>query len=165
MEIKTGQKAPGFSLPDQDNKNHKLSDYQGRFVLLYFYPKDNTPGCTKEACTMQESLTAFKEIKAQVFGISADSVASHKKFSNKFNLTFPLLSDPDKEVINKYGTWGEKSMFGRTFSGIKRTSFLIDPQGKIVKIYQNVKPAEHAEEVLQDIKTTRDKKQGLSIKE
>ena len=154
MILKLGQPAPDFSLPDQNNRNHKLSDYQGHLVLLYFYPKDDTPGCNKEACSIQENLTNFQKIKVQVLGISADSVASHQKFSQKFHLTFPLLSDPDKKVINQYGTWGEKSVFGRTFLGIKRTSFLIDRQGKIVKIYENVRPAEHAEEVLEYLKKT-----------
>ena len=156
MTLKLGQKAPNFSLPDQNNQIRQLSDYQGRLVLLYFYPKDDTPGCTKEACSMQDNLTTFQKIKAQVLGISADSVKSHQKFSQKFHLTFPLLADPDKKVINQYEVWGEKSIFGRTFFGIKRTSFLIDPQGKILKIYQDVNPTKHAEEVLQDIKAIRD---------
>lgn len=152
MGLKINQKAPDFSLPDQDGKKHKLSDYKGQWVLLYFYPKDDTPGCTKEACAMRDNLPKFGKTKAKVFGISVDSVASHKKFTDKYKLNFTLLADEDKKVVNKYGVWQEKSMYGRKYFGTVRDSFLINPEGKIVKIYNKVKPEQHATEVLADLK-------------
>lgn len=150
--LREQQKAPDFSLPDQDGKKHKLSDYAGQWVLLYFYPKDDTPGCTKEACSMRDNLPKFAKIKAKIFGISVDSVASHKKFAEKYKLPFTLLADEDKNVVEKYGVWQEKSMYGRKYMGTVRDSFLIDPQGKIAKIYNKVKPDQHAQEVLTDLK-------------
>lgn len=152
MELKVNQKAPDFSLPDQDGKQHKLSDYKGQWVLLYFYPKDDTPGCTKEACSMRDNLPRFSKTKAQVFGISVDSVASHKKFVEKYKLNFTLLADEDKKVVEKYGVWQEKSMYGKKYFGTVRDSFLINPEGKIEKIYRKVKPEQHADEVLADLK-------------
>ncbi len=153
MEIKINQKAPDFSLPDQDGNKHKLSDYKGQWVLLYFYPKDDTPGCTTEACILRDNFPAFKKIKTKVFGISVDSVASHKKFETKYKLPFTLLADEDKKIVEKYGVWQEKSMYGKKYMGTVRNSYLINPEGKIVKIYEKVKPAMHAEEVLADIKS------------
>lgn len=153
--LKIGNKAKDFKLLDQDGKEHKLSDYLGNFVLIYFYPKDDTPGCTKEACMLRDDFPNFKKIKAKIFGISADSVKSHKKFVEKYNLPFTLLADEKKEVLEKYGAMKEKSMFGKTFLGIKRMSYLIDKEGKIAKIYENVKPAIHAEEVLKDLKSLK----------
>lgn len=144
-------KAPDFSLPDQDNKTHKLSQYLGKWVLIYFYPKDDTPGCTTEACTLRDNLPHFKTSQAIVLGISKDSPASHKKFADKYGLPFTLLSDEDHKVLEKYGAWGEKSFMGRKFMGIRRISFLINPEGKIAKVYPKVKPADHAKEVLNDI--------------
>lgn len=152
MGLKVNQKAPDFSLPDQDGKKHKLSDHKGQWVLLYFYPKDDTPGCTKEACAIRDNLPKFGKTKAKVFGISVDSVASHKKFVEKYKLNFTLLADEDKKVVNKYGVWQEKSMYGRKYFGTVRDSFLINPEGKIVKIYNKVKPEQHATEVLADLK-------------
>lgn len=152
MELKFNQKAPDFSLPDQTGKIHKLSDYKGKWVLLYFYPKDDTPGCTKEACAMRDNLPKFGKSKAKVFGISVDSVASHKKFAEKYKLNFTLLADEDKKVVEKYGVWQEKSMYGRKYFGTVRDSFLINPDGKIAKIYRKVKPELHAQEVLTDLK-------------
>ncbi len=152
MELKVNQKAPDFSLPDQDGKKHKLSDYTGQWVLVYFYPKDDTTGCTKEACSMRDNLPKFRKSKAKVFGISVDSVASHKKFTDKHKLNFTLLADEDKKVVAKYGVWQEKSMYGRKYMGTVRDSFLINPEGKIAKIYHKVKPEQHATEVLADIK-------------
>lgn len=152
MEIKLNQKAPDFSLPDQDGKKHKLSDYRGQWVLIYFYPKDDTPGCTTEACTLRDNLPKFGKLKAKVFGISVDSIASHKKFADKYKLPFTLLADEDKKVVEKYGVWQEKSMYGRKYMGTVRNSYLINPEGKIVKIYEKVKPADHAQQVLDDIK-------------
>lgn len=151
MEIRVGDKAPGFILPDQGGKSRKLSDYQGSWVLLYFYPRDFTPGCTKEACGIRDNFARFKKAGAQVLGVSTDAVASHKKFAQKHGLPFTLLADQDKKVVRQYGVWQKKKFLGREFFGTRRTSFLIDPAGKIAKIYPNVKPAEHAKQVLQDL--------------
>lgn len=151
MAIKVGAKAPSISLPDQDGKLHKLSDYLGQWILVYFYPRDNTPGCTIEACTIRDTFPKLEKLKAKVFGISTDSVASHKKFAERFKLPFTLLSDEQKVVVEKYGVWAEKSMLGRKYFGILRNSYLIDPQGKIAKIYEKVKPLSHAKEVLADL--------------
>jgi len=153
MTLKPGSKAPAISLPDQDGKTRKLSDYLGKWVLVYFYPKDDTPGCTTEACSLRDNLPKFKKTKAEVFGISTDTVTSHRKFADKYGLPFTLLADPDKAVVQKYGVWGEKKFMGRTYMGTKRTSFLIDPNGKIAKVYENVKPPIHAEQVLTDLNT------------
>lgn len=149
--IKLKTKAPSFSLPDQDGKVHKLSDYLGKWVLLYFYPKDDTSGCTKEACMIRDELPNFKKLKCKILGVSVDSVASHKKFTDKYGLPFTLLSDENKKVVAKYGVWQEKSMYGRKYMGTLRSSFLIDPSGKVAKIYEKVDPSKHAEEVLQDL--------------
>lgn len=151
MNIQLGKPAPDFTLPDQHGSKHKLSDYKGQWVLIYFYPKDDTPGCTTEACTLRDNFPAFKKLKAQVFGISVDSEKSHKKFADKYELPFTLLADEDKKVVEKYGVWQEKSMYGKKYMGTVRNSYLIDPAGKIAKIYEKVKPAVHAEEVLADI--------------
>ena len=151
MKIKVGQIAPDFRLSDQDGKIHRLFDFQGQWVLLYFYPKDNTTGCTKEACAIRDSFPAFNKLKSKVLGISIDSVESHKKFAEKYKLPFTLLADDKKEVVKKYGVWGKKKMMGHEYYGIFRTSFLINPQGKIAKIYENVKPEIHAQEVLDDL--------------
>lgn len=156
MKIKINQKAPNFKLKDQNNKIHELLDYLGKWVLVYFYPKDDTPGCTKEACAIRDNFPNFKKLKIVVLGISTDSVESHKKFSEKYNLPFTLLADYKKEVVKKYGVWGNKKFMGREYEGTLRTSFLINPKGKIVKIYKNVKPEIHAEEVLKDLKAMID---------
>lgn len=153
MEIpKSGSRAPDFTLPDQNGTAHSLGDYQGKWVLLYFYPKDDTPGCTIEACTIRDQFKDFKKIDAIVLGVSTDSVASHKKFAMKYELPFTLLADENKEVVGAYGVFGEKKFMGRTYMGTKRTSFLIDPKGKIAKVYDKVKPEEHAAEVIADLK-------------
>ncbi len=138
-------------LPDQDGVSHKLSDYKGQWVLLYFYPKDDTPGCTMEACAIRDNFPAFGKLQAQVFGVSVDPVAKHKKFADKYKLPFTLLSDEDKLVVNAYGVWGKKKFMGREYMGTNRISFLIDPDGNIAKVYEKVKPKEHAEEVLTDL--------------
>jgi peroxiredoxin Q/BCP len=122
-------------------------------VLLYFYPKDDTPGCTKEACSIRDDFYNFKKLKCKVLAVSADTVKSHKKFEEKYDLPFPILSDTDKKVLNMYNAFGEKSMYGRKYIGILRTSYLIDPAGKIRKIYEKVKPEIHAEEVITDLKS------------
>lgn len=150
MILKTGQKAPDFTLPDQNGDKHKLSDYQGQWVLLYFYPKDDTSGCTTEACALRDNFPKFKK-GAVILGVSIDSVTSHKKFAGKYKLPFTLLADEEKKVVTKYGVWAEKSMYGRKYMGTLRNSYLIDPQGKIAKIYEKVKPAEHAQQVLADL--------------
>lgn len=153
MKLHIGEKAPNFTLQNQTGTMRSLSDYHGKWVLLYFYPKDDTPGCTKEACAIRDSFPDFKKLNTCVFGISKDSEASHKKFVEKYALPFTLLSDTDKKVLTLYGVWGKKKFMGREYMGIRRTSFLIDSAGKIVKIYENVKPNIHAEEVLADLKS------------
>ncbi|MBF8280740.1 MAG: hypothetical protein HW383_513 [Candidatus Magasanikbacteria bacterium] len=150
--LKVGVKAPNFSLPDQSGAVHQLKDYAGRWLLLYFYPKDDTPGCTMEACTIRDIWRDFKKMNAAVLGVSADTVKSHKKFAAKFKLPFPILSDEEKKMIKAYKVWGKKKFMGREYMGIRRTSFLINHKGRVAKIYENVKPAEHAAEVLADIK-------------
>ena len=157
MNLKINQKAPEFSLPDQDNKLHKLSDYRGQWLLLYFYPKDDTPGCTKEACAIRDNFPSFRKLNIKIFGVSVDSIKSHKKFSEKYNLPFTLLADQEKKVVKKYGVWGKKKMMGREYESTHRTSFLIDPGGKIAKIYKNVKPEIHAEEVLENLRELLDR--------
>jgi len=152
-------KAIDFSLPDQNGKVHNLFSYKGRWVLLYFYPKDDTPGCTKEACGFRDSLNDLKKYNVVVLGVSADSVSSHQKFAKKYNLNFPLLSDEKKEVIKSYGAFGKKKFMGKEFEGILRISFLINPEGEIVKKYDKVKPEFHAIEVLQDLKSLLTKDQ------
>jgi len=146
-------KAPDFTLPDQDGVLHTLSAYAGSWVLIYFYPKDDTPGCTKEACQLRDTFPSFEKVNAKVFGVSADTVQSHKRFANKYNLPFTLLADPDKGMIETYGVWQEKKFMGRTYMGIVRSSVLIDPKGDIAKIYPKVIPEKHAEEVLADIRS------------
>jgi thioredoxin-dependent peroxiredoxin len=144
--------APDFTLPDQDGVEHALSEYRGQWVLLYFYPKDDTPGCTKEACSIRDAFPNFTKLNIKVLGVSADSPESHKKFAEKYQLPFTLLSDAHKKVVAHYGVWGEKHFMGREHEGIIRSSFLIDPTGTIEKIYTDVKPENHAEEVLRDLK-------------
>lgn len=144
-------KAHNFSLPDQDGIIHKLSDYKGKWVILYFYPKDDTPGCTKEACSFRDSVEGFKKQNAIVFGVSKDTTASHKKFSNKFSLSFPLLSDPSLETIKAYGAWGKKRFMGREYDGILRNTYLINPHGEIAKTYEKVDPLAHPQEILKDL--------------
>ncbi len=153
MKLPTvGEVAPAFSLPDQDGKTHALKDYKGSWLLLYFYPKDDTPGCTIEACTIRDQLKDFTKIGAKVIGISTDSVRSHKKFADAYELPFTLLADEHKEMVGEYGVFGEKKFMGRTYMGTKRTSFLVEPKGKIAKVYEKVKPLTHAAEVIADLK-------------
>lgn len=147
-----GKKAPDFKLLDDEGRERSLSEFKGQTVLLYFYPKDMTPGCTVEACTLRDHMNDLKGAGVQVLGVSADSVASHKKFKEKHKLNFPLLADTEKTVVQQYGVWGEKAFMGKKYMGIFRDSFLIDKTGVVVKHYQKVKPAVHAEEVLADVK-------------
>jgi peroxiredoxin Q/BCP len=146
--LKPGSKAPSFELMSDEGKKVSLKDFAGKKVVLYFYPRDNTPGCTKEACSFSENSQRLKKAGAVVLGISADSVDSHQRFKQKYNLGFPLLSDPDKEVIGKYGVWKEKNMYGKKMMGIERTTFIIDEQGKIARVFPKVKVDGHTEEVL-----------------
>lgn len=146
--LKAGTKAPDFTATDQDGKKVKLSDHKGKRIVLYFYPKDDTPGCTKEACSFRDADDVFNSKGIKVFGISTDDEKSHQKFISKFQLPFDLLADTDKKIVEKYGVWGEKSMYGRTYMGTMRKTFLIGEDGKIVKIFDKVKVAEHADEVL-----------------
>ena len=149
--LQVGDTAPDISLPDQDGKTNKLSDRRGKWVLVYFYPRDDTPGCTMEACGLRDASSRYAKLGVEVFGISADSVKSHRKFADKFELPFTLLADEEKNVIHAYRAWGRKKFMGREFDGILRQSFLIDPKGKIAKVYPKVKPEPHAEEVLADV--------------
>jgi len=147
--IEPGQKAPTFSLTDQDGAVHRLTDYAGRPVVLYFYPKDDTPGCTTEACDFRDNLPQFKKSKAAVLGVSILDEASKARFAAKHQLTFPLLADADHAVAEKYGVWQKKSMYGRTFMGLARTTYLIGGDGKVVKRWDNVKVNGHADAVLE----------------
>ena len=147
--LEIGTKAPAFSLPDQNGKEHSLSDYIGKKVILYFYPKDNTPGCTKQACGFAERYPQFLEKGAVVLGVSKDSVSSHKNFEQKYALPFPLLSDPEKEVIQAYDVWKEKKNYGKVSMGVVRTTYLIDENGIIVKAMGNVKAAENPGKMLE----------------
>jgi len=149
--LKVGGKAPPFSLPNQDGQMVGLADFKGRKVVLYFYPKDDTPGCTKESCAFRDGLDEIQEHGAVVVGVSPDSVASHKKFAKKFGLSFPLLSDESKAVVQAYGVWKEKSLYGRTYMGVERTTFIIDGEGKIDEIFSKVKVDNHLEEVLDEL--------------
>lgn len=149
--IKPGSKAPNFDLPDEDNKHHSLSDFVGSWLLLYFYPKDDTPGCTVEACSFRDAQEKFREIGARIVGISTDSVASHKKFAQKHALPFTLLSDSEKKTVADYGVWEKKKFMGREYMGIVRSSFLINKEGTIQKVYEKVNPLTHTAEVLKDI--------------
>ncbi|MBI4418281.1 MAG: thioredoxin-dependent thiol peroxidase [Ignavibacteriales bacterium] len=144
----TGKKAPEFSLPDSEGQTVRLKDFRGKKVVLYFYPKDQTPGCTKEACSFNDSLAEYRKRGAVVLGVSADSVESHSKFSRAYGLTFPLLSDGEKKVIKAYGVWKKKSLYGREFMGIERTTFVIDEQGIIRAVFPRVRVDGHAEAVL-----------------
>lgn len=139
-------------LMDQDRNSRSLKDFRGRYVLLYFYPKDMTPGCTTEAQCFRDRLNDLQALGVQVLGVSCDDVESHKKFVKAHGLNFPLLSDVDKDVVNKYGVWVEKSMYGKKYMGIQRDSFLIDPAGIVIKHYEKVKPEDHAAEVINDVK-------------
>jgi thioredoxin-dependent peroxiredoxin len=147
--IEPGKKAPAFSLKDQEGRLHRLSDYAGRPVVLYFYPKDDTSGCTKEACAFQDSLPRFTKGRAVVLGASILDEASKARFASKYSLTFPLLADADHEVAEKYGVWQKRSLYGRSFMGIARTTYLIDAEGRVAKRWDSVKVDGHADAVLE----------------
>lgn len=149
--LNIGDFAPDFELTDQNGTSHRLSDYRGKKVVLYFYPKDNTPGCTKEACSFRDSFKDYKKHGIVVLGVSKDSEASHTRFIEKFSLPFTLLADTQTAVCQAYGVWGLKKSMGREYYGINRMTFVIDEEGKILKIYEKVKPENHAKEILRDI--------------
>lgn len=146
--VKEGEKAPDFILKHKDGEIMNLSDFQGQKVVLYFYPKDDTPGCTKEACSFRDANDVYEEKNIKVLGVSPDSEASHAKFAEKYNLPFQLLADPDHKIAEAYAAYGEKSMYGKKYMGVLRKTFLIDESGKIVKIFDKVNVSEHADEVL-----------------
>ncbi len=152
MDIQIGSAAPEFSLNNAQGQSISLKDYLGQWVVLYFYPRDNTPGCTKEACGFRDHHEAFLTQNIQVLGVSTDDAKSHQKFITKYNLPFTLLCDPDGIVSTAYESYGPKKFMGKTFDGVYRQTFLIDPEGKILKIYLKVKSELHAEEILRDIK-------------
>ena len=149
--LEIGMLAPDFALLDSEGREHKLSDYLGRKIVLYFYPRDNTPGCTRQACAFASAYDEFKNRDILVIGISRDSVASHKKFAEKYNLPFILLSDPDLVAIQAYGVWQEKKLYGKTSFGVVRTTFIIDETGKISAVMPKVKPDTNAEEILNSL--------------
>lgn len=155
MSVLKDQPAPAFTLPDETGAHHSLSDYRGSWVVLYFYPKDDTPGCTTEACGFRDAYQQFAENHIIVLGVSKDPVSAHRRFREKYDLPFTLLSDESKEVIKTYQAWGEKKFMGKTFEGILRITYLIDPEGSIRKVYEKVKPADHAAEILADIASFR----------
>ena len=149
--LEVGSKAPSFTLLSDEGKKVSLKDFAGKKVVLYFYPRDMTPGCTKEACSFSENISKLQKAGAVVLGVSADSVDSHRKFREKYELAFPLLSDPEKEVIQKYGVWQEKNMYGKKSMGIVRSTFIIDENGKIAHVFPRVKVDGHTEAVLKKL--------------
>lgn len=148
---KIGEEAPGFEAPNQDGDLVKLSDLRERPLVLYFYPEDDTPGCTKEACAFRDDYSRYEEAGIMIVGVSTDSPRSHRKFIEKYNLPFPLIADEEAEIAKSYGVWGTKKVFGRDVTGIKRTTFVIDENDRISHIFHNVRPAEHSQEILQAI--------------
>lgn len=150
-KLKAGQTAPDFVLKDENGKKHALKDYRGQYLLMYFYPKDDTSGCTTEACNFRDDYSAYQDAGVVILGVSADDEKSHLKFKTKYSLPFTLLADTEKEVVKKFDVWGKKKMYGKEYMGIYRTTFLIDKNGKIAKIFENVKPASHSQEVLEVI--------------
>lgn len=151
MPISSGIPAPDFEMLDDTNVLRKLSDYRGKNVVLYFYPKDDTPGCTKEACNFRDDYSAYEQAGVVILGVSPDSVASHVKFKKKFQLQFPLLADDDHKVCDLYQVWGPKKFMGKEYEGVLRTTFLIDVDGNIKRVFENVRPSEHSAELLADL--------------
>src|SRR5512143_1677458 len=152
MPITANNPAPDFALPDDTGTTRRLSDFRGKPLILYFYPKDDTPGCTKEACNFRDDYSAYEKAGVTILGVSPDSVESHLKFKRKYALTFPLLADVGHKICSAYGVWGPKKMMGREYEGVLRTTFLIDGNGKISRVFENVRPAEHSGEVLAALK-------------
>lgn len=153
--LKVGSKAPAFSLKNADGKTVKLSDFKGKKVVIYFYPKDMTPGCTTEACAFRDDYAQLKKRNVEILGVSADDEKSHQKFAEKYSLPFPLLSDPDHSMIEKYGAWGEKSMYGKKYMGIKRMTYIIDEDGKVAHVFAKVKPETHSREVIEKVESRK----------
>ncbi len=149
--LKAGDTAPSFTLPSSDGSEVSLSDFKGKKVVLYFYPKDDTPGCTTEACLFRDDLSAFKRKGAVVLGVSVDGIESHQKFAEKYSLSFPLLSDEGERVVKAYGVWKEKNLYGRKYMGTERTTFLIDKEGKITHVFPRVKVDEHVKDVIEKL--------------
>lgn len=152
MPISANIPAPEFALPDDTGTTRRLSEFRGKPLLLYFYPKDDTPGCTTEACNFRDDYSAYESSGVTILGVSPDSVASHVKFKEKYHLPFPLLADDQHKVCDEYGVWGPKKSGGREYEGVLRTTFLIDPDGRIARVFENVKPSEHSAEVLAALK-------------
>jgi peroxiredoxin Q/BCP len=152
MALSEGSLAPDFSLPDENGTLHRLADYRGKVVVLYFYPKDDTPGCTKEACNFRDDYSAYQAAGVEILGVSPDTPASHAKFKAKYGLPFPLLADEGHVVCSLYEAWGPKKYMGRAYEGVLRTTYLIDPDGKILKEFKDVRPADHSAEVLDVLK-------------
>lgn len=146
--LSIGAEAPDFTAPDQDGRTIRLSDFRGRKVVLYFYPKDDTPGCTKEACNLRDNYTALQQAGYAVLGVSADDVDSHRRFAQKYNLPFPLLADPEKKIIQAYGAWGVKKMYGKTYEGTQRITYIIDEAGRIERVITKVKTDSHTEQIM-----------------
>jgi peroxiredoxin Q/BCP len=154
VPIESGNPAPDFELPDETGTLRRLSDFRGKPVVLYFYPKDDTPGCTAEACNFRDDYSAYEQSGVEILGVSPDTVKSHAKFKQKYGLPFPLLADEDRKVCELYGVWALKKLMGREYMGVLRTTFLIDAQGQIVRVFENVKPAEHSAELLSELKVS-----------
>ena len=152
--LSVGDKAPAFATTDQDGKPVRLSDFKGKKIVLYFYPKDDTPGCTKEACNFRDAWPKLRRRKVEVLGVSVDDAKSHRKFADKFSLPFTLLADTDKKIVNDYGVWGEKSLYGRKYMGTNRVTYLIDEKGKIAAVWPKVKVDDHVDEVLEAVGNT-----------
>ena len=152
--LEPGTKAPEFTTVDQSGNKVTLKDYRGKKVVLYFYPKDDTPGCTKEACAFRDSFESFKGLGVEILGVSVDNEKSHKSFAEKFKLPFKLLADTDKKIVTAYGVWGEKSMYGRKYMGTNRVTYLINESGHIAAVFPKVKPQEHAAEILAMVSQT-----------
>lgn len=154
MPIESGITAPDFELPDETGTLRRLSDYRDKTVVLYFYPKDDTPGCTAEACNFRDDYSAYEKAGVEILGVSPDTVKSHVKFKQKYGLPFPLLADKDHKVCELYGVWALKKFMGREYMGVLRTTFLIDAEGQIVRVFENVKPAEHSADLLSELRVS-----------
>ncbi len=152
MVIAKGSAAPAFSVPDETGKIRSLSDYRGSKVILYFYPKDDTPGCTTEACNFRDDYSAYSSANVIILGVSPDSIESHKKFKEKYQLPFPLLADDQHSICDAYGVWGMKTFMGKDSMGVLRTTFIIDEEGMILQVFENVKPSQHSVEILASLK-------------
>jgi peroxiredoxin Q/BCP len=152
MPISANIPAPDFALPDDTGTTRQLSDFRGKPLILYFYPKDDTPGCTTEACNFRDDYSAYVKSGVTILGVSPDSVASHVKFKQKYKLPFPLLADEGHRICSEYGVWGPKKMMGREYEGVLRTTFLIDADGRVARVFENVKPSEHSAELLEALK-------------